>query len=115
MKRVFLCLAHGALWLAAVAAFSALVMCLWNWLMPAIFGLTLISFWQALGLLVLAKLLFGGCHGWGMKHRHHSHIHKKWLKMTPEERKEFIEKHHHRFHHGFGYDCCCEEKEENKE
>ena len=118
MKRGFLCFGHIACGLAAAAAFSALVMCLWNWLMPAIFGLTAICFWQALGLLVLAKLLFGGFghhHGWGMKHRHHGHIHKKWMKMTPEERREFIEKQHHHFHHGFGCDCCCKEKEENKE
>jgi len=114
MKRGFLCLGHLVLGLAAAAAFSALVMCLWNWLMPTIFGLTVISFWQALGLLVLSKLLFSGCghHRWGMKHRHHGHIHKKWMKMTCEEQKEFLKKHHH-FHSR--YDCCDKEKEENKE
>ena len=35
------------------------VMWLWNWLMPTIFGLTTITYWQAVGLLVLAKFLFG--------------------------------------------------------
>lgn len=35
------------------------VMLLWNWLMPVIFGLTTITFWQALGLLALSKILFG--------------------------------------------------------
>jgi len=34
-----------------------------DWLAPAIFGLHTISFWQALGLLVLSKILFGGFHG----------------------------------------------------
>ena len=35
------------------------VMWLWNWLMPHIFGLTTITYWQAVGLLILAKFLFG--------------------------------------------------------
>lgn len=35
-------------------------MLLWNWLIPAIFGLGTITFWQALGLIVLVKLVFGG-------------------------------------------------------
>ena len=48
-----------------VVAFSAFVlalptMWLWNWLMPVIFGLTKISFWQALGLNLLCGLLFKG-------------------------------------------------------
>lgn len=34
------------------------VMLLWNWLMPEIFGLIEISFWQALGLCVLSSALF---------------------------------------------------------
>lgn len=40
--------------------FGFFVQLLWNWLMPAIFGLGLITFWQAFGLIILAKLLFGG-------------------------------------------------------
>ena len=36
------------------------VMLLWNWLMPMIFGLGTLSFWEAVGLLILAKLFFGG-------------------------------------------------------
>ena len=47
----------------AAAAFAlvigALAMVLWNWLMPMIFGLTTINFWQAFGIVLLAKLLFG--------------------------------------------------------
>ena len=37
-------------------------MLLWNWLVPAIFGLGTITFWQALGLIILIKLVFGGIH-----------------------------------------------------
>ena len=44
----------------AVTVVSFLVMSLWNVLMPGIFAVRAISFWQALGLLVLSKILFGG-------------------------------------------------------
>jgi hypothetical protein len=66
------------------------IMHLWNWLMPPIFGLTTLTFTQALGLFILSKLLFGGFHrhsgrgrGWkrGMDER--------WAKMTPEDRERF--------------------------
>ena len=36
-----------------------ITMLLWNWLMPEIFGLTTIGYWQAIGILALAKILFG--------------------------------------------------------
>ncbi len=49
------------------------VMWLWNWLMPMLFGLPIISYWQAVGLFILAKLLLGGCGGSGGSKKHHSH------------------------------------------
>lgn len=59
----------GAAFFALV--FGWLVMILWNWLMPAIFHLGLITYWQAFGIVILAKLIFGaaggGRHG-GPKH-----------------------------------------------
>lgn len=48
---------------AIVIGFGYVIMYLWNWLMPAIFGLTTITFWQAIGLGLLSKLLFGGFSG----------------------------------------------------
>ena len=45
--------------LIAVAV-GALVMVLWNWLMPAIFGLGTITYWQGFGLVLLLRLLIGG-------------------------------------------------------
>jgi len=48
--------------LAAIAfgfLFGYFVMLLWNWLMPSIFGLTTITFWQAVGIIILARLIFG--------------------------------------------------------
>jgi hypothetical protein len=47
--------------------FGLVVKVLWNWLMPAIFGLGMITFWQAFGIVLLAKLLFSG---FTHSHRH---------------------------------------------
>jgi len=49
--------------------FGYVIMLLWNWLMPVIFGLPVIGYWQAWGLLILAKILFGS----GSHHRSHRH------------------------------------------
>ena len=40
--------------------FGWIVVWLWNWLMPMLFGLPTITFWQGVGIFVLAKILFGG-------------------------------------------------------
>jgi hypothetical protein len=50
-----------------------LVKALWNWLMPALFGLGTIDYWQGFGILVLAQLLFGGhtSHRGNGRHRHY--------------------------------------------
>jgi hypothetical protein len=47
---------------AFLALFAAITMWLWNWLMPVIFKLPAITFWQAAGLLILSHLLFKGSH-----------------------------------------------------
>lgn len=41
--------------------FGFVIMWLWNWLMPQVFGLTTLTYWQAVGLFILLKLLLGGC------------------------------------------------------
>jgi len=48
--------------------FGLVVKVLWNWLMPAVFGLGTVTFWQAFGIVLLAKLLFGG-----FAHPHRDH------------------------------------------
>lgn len=49
--------------------FGFIIMWLWNWLMPDLFGITTITYWQAIGIFLLAKILFGGCgSGGGKKH-----------------------------------------------
>ncbi|MCH2234561.1 MAG: hypothetical protein MK078_09935 [Crocinitomicaceae bacterium] len=45
---------------ALIILFGFVFMWLWNWLMPEIFGLGVITFWQGVGLILIAKILFGG-------------------------------------------------------
>lgn len=47
---------------AFVFLFGAVIMWLWNWLMPIIFHLGVITYWQAVGLAILGRLLFGSLH-----------------------------------------------------
>ncbi len=88
--RFFRFFKFTAIALVGIAAFGFVVEQLWNWLVPGIFGWKSITFSQALGLLVLSKVLFGGFHrhgggrgGWkrGMGER--------WAGMSPEERERF--------------------------
>lgn len=76
-----------------------ILMQLWNWLMPELFGLTTITYWQAFGILILAKIIFGfgGGNGPGKK----SKGPKKWdrnKKSCSSLRKDFTEwKHYDEF------------------
>lgn len=67
--------------------FGYFVMLLWNWLMPEIFHLSKINFWQAFGLVLLARLFFGSPEGKG--HHRHDHKGKHDSKDFPVERKEW--------------------------
>jgi hypothetical protein len=70
--------------------FGFVVRSLWNWLMPALFGWHLISFWQAVGVLVLSKILFGGFRGHPGRHLYwRRRMMERWEQMTPEEREKF--------------------------
>ena len=77
-----------ALFLALV---GYLVMTLWNWLIPGIFGAKPIDFVQAVGLLVLSRLLLGGFRGFGHRMHWRHRMHERWARMTPEEREKFRE------------------------
>ncbi len=102
----------GFLFIAAamVTLMGFVTMYLWNWLIPEIFGGTTITFIQAIGLIVLGKMLTGvmtwGPRGWGGHHRHWngrnaSHwkakMEAKMANMTPEEKEKFKK---------FYYDRC---------
>ena len=65
-----------------------IVMRLWNWLLPPLFGWHQIAFWQALGLLALCRILFGGLglHTSG-RSDYRRRMAERWEKMTPEERE----------------------------
>ena len=66
------------------------VMALWNAVLPAVAGLHAITFVQALGLLVLSRILFGGLRGWGRRGGHwRARMQARWQQMTPEERERF--------------------------
>jgi hypothetical protein len=67
-----------------------LVMHLWNWLLPSLFGWKQISFWQGLGLLALCRILFGGFGNHGSRGpRSRWSKAGGWEKMTPEDREKF--------------------------
>ncbi len=82
-----------------IALGGTVVMLLWNWLLPTLFGWSQITFWQALGILALGRILFGGFgfhgpsrsgfrrHKWGHKDKDSGL--REWLDMTPEEREKF--------------------------
>jgi hypothetical protein len=73
-----------------IAIGGEIVRLLWNWLAPALFGWHQITFWQAVGLLALSRILFGG---FGLRGARRSfsgrRMAERWAQMTPEEREEF--------------------------
>jgi hypothetical protein len=74
----------------ALTVFGFAVMSLWNVLMPGIFGIRTITFWQALGLLILSKILFGGFRPYARGGTHwRRRMIERWEQMTPEEREKF--------------------------
>lgn len=78
--------------LAIGALLGWVVMSLWNCVLVAVLGVKVITFWQALGILLLSKILFGGFHkkwsnnGGG---RWNAEMKEKWQNMTPEEKEKF--------------------------
>lgn len=109
MKNKFLRgLMGAAIFVAVFGAASAVVMLLWNWLVPQIIGWTAVTFWQAAGLVLLSKLLFGGmgmgrhCFGMNGPHRfgppfptwkEHAAMRDSIRAMGKEERREYIRRH----------------------
>jgi len=69
---------------------GGVVLQLWNWLLPSLFGWRQITFWQALGILALCRILFGGLGRHGTYGRHsRRRMAERWERMTPEERERF--------------------------
>ncbi len=111
------------IWIAPLAILGMLlfitiggeiVLQLWNWLLPPLFGWREITFWQALGMLALCRILFGGFgfHGSGRSNvrrrgiadrvadRVAERVAERWEVMTPEERERFRQRMRERW--GFG-------------
>jgi Ca2+/H+ antiporter, TMEM165/GDT1 family len=86
MRKLLVLLPIG---IVAIALFGYVVMSLWNGLVPPIFGGRVITFWQALGILVLSRILFGGFFGRRSREQRRARIIDKWERMTPEEREKF--------------------------
>ena len=95
MKKKLIWIAPlGILAMAAfIFAGGWVVQHLWNWLLPPLFGWHMLTFWQALGILALCRILFGswGGHG-GPRGKFRRHAEERWERMTPEEREKFRQK-----------------------
>ena len=97
---------HGARWavsrvakgiailtvvLLVMALLGAAVMFLWNALVPVLFHGPRVQYWQAVGLLILSRLLFGGLRG-GHGHWRQRRWRERWEQLTPEERERLRER-----------------------
>lgn len=80
--------------IVAIALFSLVVMLLWNAIIPGLTGWALLTYWKAMGLLVLSKILFSGFPGrrggpggppWA---RHHAGMREAWWRNLSEEERE---------------------------
>ena len=100
-KRIKLLGAGIGVLIVTWAAGSAIVMLLWNSLLPRIFGFPQLNYPEALGIFALARILFGGLNGFGSgrgrgTRERGSPVHRanrlreKWMTMNEDERKEFI-------------------------
>jgi len=96
MKRGWWIAKFVLLGLVCLALVGFVVMSLWNWLVPELFHGPVITFWQALGLLLLSKILFSSFGGKG--HSNHSggswkyYWRKKLSAMTPDDKERFKQK-----------------------
>ena len=69
---------------------------LWNWLVPSIFGLRRLTFWEAAGMLALCRILFGGVSGRGFSGRN--------MRDYSERRAQYRERFRQRVRERFGFD-----------
>lgn len=113
MKKwgLFSCLRWGIFVAVAALLLGIAVMLLWNWLMPELFGIRQISFFQSLGLLALTRILFGGFKGGAFRGGEEdcqkgqdwkNRFKEKLETMTPEEKEKFKK---------YYYNKCCDEGE----
>ena len=70
---------------------------LWNWLVPSVFGLRPLTFWESAGMLALCRILFGGISGRGMSGRS--------MRDYSERRQQYRERFRQRVRERFGMDA----------
>ena len=89
MKRIWISLAASLGIAAFIGIGGEVVMHLWNWNLPAVFGWRQITFWQAIGLFALCRILFGDL-GMRVRGPHRPYLWRRmsgrWERLTPEER-----------------------------
>jgi hypothetical protein len=94
MRRIWIFLAASLGIAVLIGIGGEVVMHLWNWNLPAVFGWREITFWQAIGLFALCRILFGDL-GMRVRGSHRSNFRrrmdKRWEQMTPEQREKFRE------------------------
>lgn len=96
--------------------FAYIFMILWNWLMPEIFNLKIINYWQAFGLIIMSKLVFGtfGCPNQKgeKKNKFHDKIHKFiGISENEQNNNDTKDKHLNKYKNFWkkkGQDCCSE-------
>lgn len=99
------CLKIGLMAVVGIGALTWVVMQLWNCLLPDLFaGVSPIGYWQALGVLVLSRILFGGMRSGGFHHWRERRAH--WESLTEEERQQLKGRFHSRWSR-----CCTPQAE----
>ena len=89
---------YPLLFIGAALLMGAVVMWLWNAILPPVLGVGVLTFWQAVGLLALCRILFGGFRGGGGHWKKSGssfgppqHLRQCWMQMSEEERARFKE------------------------
>ena len=94
-RRTLRVLKIAGIAIVALGVFGLVVKGLWNWLMPELFNVRPITFWQALGVWLLSRILLAGFQGRGRTHD------RRWRarlleRLSPEERERLRERLRHR-------------------
>jgi len=103
--------------IVAVVVFvlGSAVMLLWNAILPGLFHIGQISFWQAVGILILAKILFVGFHGHRPSFGRWGHMRHRWNHMSDEERNRFRDEWKKRCPSDFWMNCKDDENPKSQE
>jgi Ca2+/H+ antiporter, TMEM165/GDT1 family len=91
---------------AVIVPLGFIIMALWNNILAVIIPVTMINFWQALGIFLLSRILFGGFPGkpgWvghGRRRHEMAEMRNKWFNLSQEEKTQFKQDLQNRFGKG---------------